>query len=81
MLQYIIDRSSRLIIYKPFIRPVLEYSDVVWEYCTEHDSHLLETVQVEATGIITGLRKGTLHHKLYNELGLEALVQCRENHK
>jgi hypothetical protein len=36
--------------------PVLEYADIVWDNCTLHESNLLESVQVEAGRIITGLR-------------------------
>ena len=43
-------------IYLSFIRPVLEYADIVWDNCTLHESNLLESVQVEAGRIITGLR-------------------------
>jgi hypothetical protein len=34
-----------------------------------HESELLESVQLEAARMITGLRKGTSHAKLYTELG------------
>ena len=34
--------------YFAFIRPVLEYGDVVWGNCTKKESDLLESVQIEA---------------------------------
>lgn len=42
---------------------------------------LLESVQVEAARIITGLRRNSSRSCLYSELGLEPLYVRRENHK
>ena len=42
---------------------------IVWDNCSLHESELLESVQLETACIITGLRKGTSHAKLYTELG------------
>ena len=68
-------------IYLSFIRPVLEYADIVWDNCTLHESNLLESVQVEAGRIITGLRVNSSKTKLYEELGWELLYKRREKHK
>ena len=57
MLKYSLNRKSLIKIYYSFIRPVLEYADVVWDNCTLRESHLLEDVQVSAARIITGLRE------------------------
>ena len=56
-------------IYLSFIRPVLEYADIVWDNCTLHESNVLESVQVETGRIITGLRIDSSKAKLYEELG------------
>jgi hypothetical protein len=56
-------------LYIGFIRPILEYGGIVWDNCSIHEYDLLESVQLEAACIITGLRKGTSHAKLYTELG------------
>ena len=45
----------------------MEYSDVVWDNCTEKDSKMLEDVQVEAGRIITGLRYNSSRTKLYDD--------------
>lgn len=55
ILRYEINRESLIRIYFAFIRPVLEYSDVVWENCTNEQSNLLESIQIEVARIITGL--------------------------
>jgi hypothetical protein len=54
--KHLLDRYSLIRIYFAFIRPVLEYGDVVWGNCTKKESDLLESVQIEAGRIITGLR-------------------------
>jgi hypothetical protein len=59
---------SLIHIYFAFIRPVLEYGDVVWGNCTKKESDLLEIVQIEAGRII-------------HELGWETLENRRNNHK
>jgi hypothetical protein len=46
-----------------------------------HESNLLESVQVEAGRIITGLRINSSKTKLYEELGWELLYKRREKHK
>ena len=56
MLKHQVSRKVLINIYLSFIRPVLEYADIVWNNCTLHESNLLESVQVEAGRIITGLK-------------------------
>ena len=36
-LKYKLDRKSLETIYTVFIRPLLEYGDVVWNNCTEYE--------------------------------------------
>ena len=40
-----------------FIKPVLEYADVVWDNCTQYEINALEKIQIEAAGITTGATK------------------------
>ena len=73
-LQPILPRTFLLIICKSFIRPYLDYSDVVYDQSSNDAfSDKLETVQYNATLAITGAIKGTSREKLYQELGLEYL--------
>jgi len=84
ILRYIktkVNRKSLIKIYIAFIRPILEYADIVWDNCTQQSKELLESIQLEAARIITGLRSGTSHNKLYNELGWETLSTRRNKHK
>ena len=68
----IYDRKSLLYFYISYIRPTLEYADIVY---------LLESIQLDACRIITGLRKGTTHDILYQECGLCSLAERRKQHK
>ena len=49
LLKHTLVRGTLIKIYFAFIRPVLEYDNVVWGNCTKDNSELLEKVQIEAT--------------------------------
>ena len=68
-------------IYISFIRPLLEYADVVWSNCTLEESNMLEAVQVEAARIILGVTKLCNISKMYDDLGWESLLTRREKHR
>ena len=59
----------------------MEYANIVWDNCTQEQSDLLESIQLEAARIITGLRRGTSHNILYGELGWEPLETRRKKSK
>ena len=77
-LQTFLTRQSLLTIYKSFIRPHLDYGDVVYDqphnetFCSK-----LESVQYNAALAITGAIRGTSQTKLYVELGFEFLKARR----
>ena len=81
LLKHKVDRKSLLTIYISYIRPILEYGDVIWDNCSNQNKICLESIQLEALRIITGLRRGTSHEKLYKETGIETLECRRKNHK
>ena len=56
-LKFKLDRKSFQIIYFTFIRPILEYADVVWNNCTQYEVNELEKIQNEAARIVTGATK------------------------
>ena len=78
-LQSKLPRNALLTIYKSFIRPHLDYSDIAFDQPT-NDSFCkkLESVQYNAALTITGAIKGTSQVKLYKELGLESLKLRRK---
>ena len=77
-LRYSIPRKPLLSIYKAFLRPHLDYCDVIYDKPrNEKFIDTLESIQYNATLAITGAIKGTSKEKLYNELGLEYLRDRR----
>lgn len=81
MLKYDLDRKSLSRFYLSYIRPILEYGNIIWDACTQQQSNLLESIQLDAARIITGLRRGTSHSILYAELGWSSLTERRKNSK
>ena len=61
-----------------FVRPSLEYANVLWNNCTDRESDQLESIQRRAVQIITGgiIRSPT--NLLYEEIGIETLKKRRE---
>ena len=81
MLKFDLDRKSLLRFYISFIRPMLEYGNILWDNCTKQQSDLLESMQLDAARIITGLRRGTSHQGLLSETGIPALSARRTDAK
>ena len=70
--------SSLLTIYKSFVRPHLDYSDVIYDQPNSSClSDKIETVQYNTALAITGAIRGTSKEKLYQESGLESLKDRR----
>ena len=71
-------QGTLLSIYKSFIRPNLDYGDVIYDqphnvtFC-----RMIESVQYNAALAITGAIKGSSRERLYRELGLESLSDRR----
>ena len=64
-----------------FIRPFLEYEDVVWDSCSNENKRSIEKIQVEALRITTGSTKVCSLQKLYDDLSCETLKKRRQKHK
>ena len=47
-LKFSLDRKSLETIYIAFIRPLLEYADVIWDNCAQYEKNELEKIQIEA---------------------------------
>ena len=70
----LLPRSSLLTIYKSFVRPHLDYGDIIYDQPNNSRfSHKIETVQYNSALAITDAIRGTSKYKLYQELGLEPL--------
>ena len=73
-LQNILPRPALLTIYKCFIRPHLDYGDIIYDQAYNLSFHQkLESIQYNAALALTGAIRGSSREKLYQELGLESL--------
>ena len=73
-LQNILPRPALLTIYKCFIRPHLDYGDIIHDQAYNISSHQnLESIQYNAALALTGEIRSSSREKLYHELGLESL--------
>jgi hypothetical protein len=68
-LKFILKREILEKVYLTFIRPLLEYSCVVWDNCSHTDNDRLEKLQLEAARIVTGLTAYLSWVSLYQENG------------
>ena len=67
-------RAALITIYKAFIRPHLDYGDILYDQAYNMSFHQkLESIQYNACLAITGAIRGTSKEKLYQEIGLESL--------
>ena len=67
-------RHSLITVYKSFVRPHLDYGDIIYDQPNnETFTQKIERIQYNAALAITGAIKGTSQSKLYCELGFESL--------
>ena len=77
-LRNFLPRPSLLQIYKSFVRPHLDYGDIIYDKTFIGSfQKKLETIQYNAALTITGAIRGTSREKVYSELGLESLQDRR----
>ena len=61
-------------IYKSFISPHLDYGDAIYDQASNKSFHQrLESLRYSAAIAITGVIRGTLSGKFFQDLGLETL--------
>ena len=66
--------SALLVIYKSFIRPHLNYGDIVYDQPNKLSfTEKIESLQYNAALAITGAIKSSSIEKLYQQLGFESL--------
>ena len=81
-LRQFLPRKTLLCIYKSYVRPHLDYADIIYDqphndkFCSK-----IEAVQYNAALTITGAIRGTSRDRLYQELGLESLADRRWFHR
>ena len=77
-LQTLLPRAPLITIYKSFIRPHLDYGDIIYDQTFNMSfQQKMETIQYNAALAITGAIRGYSREKLYQELGLETPQQQR----
>ena len=77
-LQDTLTRPSLITIFKSFIRPIVDYGDIIYDRAYNTSFHQnIESIQYNAALAITGAVRGTSREKLYQELGFESLQQRR----
>ena len=76
--QLILPRFTLITIYKTFVRPHLDYGDVIYDHVFNKSFHQrLESIQYNAAIAITGTIRGTSLEKLFEKLVLEILKSRR----
>ena len=80
-LKYKLDFNSLQTIYFAFIRPLLEYGDVVWDNLYQYQKDELDKIQNEAARIVTGCTKLVSIVDLNKESGWESLGERRRKHR
>ena len=80
-LKYKLDRKSLQKLYFSYIRPIIEYADVIWDNCTQYEKDSLEKLNIEAMRIITGATVSCKKELLYRECRWDSLQFRRKNHK
>ena len=74
-LQNTLRRQALITIYEAFVRPHLDYGDILYDQAYNASFHQkLEKIQYNACIAITGAIRGTSKEKIYQELGLESLA-------
>ena len=73
-LKNLLPRTALIKIYKAFVRPHLDYGDILYDQAFNLSfQQKLESIQYRACLAITGAIQGTSREKIYQELGLESL--------
>ena len=77
-LQDTLPRTSLITIFKSFIRPRLDYGDLIYDRTYNTSFHQnIESIQYNAGLAITGAVRVTSREKLYQECGFKSLQQRR----
>ena len=73
-LQSLLPRVALITIYKAFVRPHLDYGDVLYDQTFNASFHeKLESIQCNACLALTRAKRGTSKEKIYQELGIKSL--------
>ncbi len=79
--KYKLDRKSIEQCYITFIRPILEYGNVLFDAANKEDLDVLADIEKEALRTITGARRRSNIDAMYHEVSWPDLEQSRKDHK
>ena len=80
-LKFKVDRASLETMYKSFVLPILEYSNIVWGGVYDCDKVKIEQIQIYALRLITGATAKSNISQLYIESGWLTTQQRLDNAK
>ena len=80
-LKFMLDRDSLDKIYSSFVRPSLEYANIVWDNYTQYETNAIERIQIEAARIVTKATRLVSLDMLSKETSWESLRHRRYKHK
>jgi hypothetical protein len=80
-LKYKLNRLSLERIYLAYIRPLLEYGDIIWDRAPDDITDPLEAIQLNAARIVIGATARCSTEGLYKETAWEPLSKRREFHR
>jgi len=80
-LKFFLSRSNLEKMYISFVRPIIEYSNEVWDNCSNFLKNEIELIHHEAARIVSGATKLCNINKLLNDMKWDSLEKRRKNHK
>ena len=81
-LSLFLSRKTLLTIYKSFVRPNIDYADIIYDKpFNESFKTKTEMIQYWAALVIIGAMKGISRDCLYQNIGLESLADRRRSSK
>ena len=63
--------------YLSFVRPLLEYADIIFANCFKQEKLMIENLQYAALRLVTGAKKGTSRKLLLKDCGL--CTKCKQS--
>ena len=67
--------------YLSFIRPIIEYGNILYDNCSMEVSKKIDSMQATAARLVLGVKRGTSLTAMYHELGWEKLSDRRKVYK
>ena len=80
-IKFILDKKMLETIYLTYIRPLLEYANVIWDNNITYLVDKIEKIQMEAASIVTGGIRLVSLNNIFLETGWDKLKNHREMHR